>query len=54
MNIEGKNYIKEYIAEHIEPNANYQFRVIWSKIGGVMQVRGLIYYSNVGFVGGIF
>ena len=41
--MEGKNHIKGYFAEHIEASVNYQFGAIWSKIGGVMQVRGLIY-----------
>ena len=38
-----KNYIKGYFAEHIEASVNYQFGAIWTKIGGVMHVRGLIY-----------
>jgi hypothetical protein len=39
MGYNGKNYVKRYFVEDIEIHLSFRFGVIWTNIGGVIQVQ---------------
>ena len=38
MNSIGKNYVKKYFEDNIKVHLSFQFRKIWTRIGGVINV----------------